>query len=170
MILIFILSGITSIIKAVKPNKKISVFPNKDGGQNAVIENTTLEDVKWVIQYVKNAKAVIDEQKGTGKNMITNKEFTDAIVAKLHNIEKIFLEKNDQYGNEDPLANFTAGAYLMYGSGDMNSKYKALLSYVAKHIAHVYNNDLNGNKISESINDIAVYFIIASAMADLKEK
>lgn len=62
--LVFTLSGITSIIKAVKPNKKISVFPDKDGGQNAVIENATLEDVKWVVQHVKNAKAVIDEQKG----------------------------------------------------------------------------------------------------------
>lgn len=62
--LVFILSGITSIIKAVKPNKKISVFPGKDGGQSAVIENATLEDVKWVVQHVKNAKAVIDEQKG----------------------------------------------------------------------------------------------------------
>lgn len=62
--LVFTLSGITSIIKAVKPNKKISVFPDKDGGQSAVIENATLEDVKWVVQHVKNAKAVIDEQKG----------------------------------------------------------------------------------------------------------
>lgn len=102
--------------------------------------------------------------------MTTNKEFTDAIVAKLHNIEEIFLKKNKQYSNEDPLANFTAGAHLMYGNGGMNNKYKALLSYVAKHIAHVYNNDLNGNKVSESINDIAVYFIIASVMADLQEK
>lgn len=62
--LVFTLSGITSIIKAVKPNKKISVFPDKDGGQSAVIENATLEDIKWVVQRVKNAKAVIDEQKG----------------------------------------------------------------------------------------------------------
>lgn len=32
-IFVFTLSGITSIIKAVKPNKKISVFPDKDGGK-----------------------------------------------------------------------------------------------------------------------------------------
>lgn len=62
--LVFTLSGITSIIKAVKPSKKISVFPDEDGGQSAVIENATLEEVKWVVQHVKNAKAVIDEQKG----------------------------------------------------------------------------------------------------------
>lgn len=101
---------------------------------------------------------------------ITNELFINRIVNKLDDIKTTFLAKNEQYKNDDPLANFTTGACLMYGKDDMNSKYKALLSYVAKHVAHVYNNDLNGNKIQESINDIAVYFIIASVMADLNEE
>lgn len=68
LMLAFTLSSIVSIIKAVKPNRKISVFPDKDGEQVAIIENATLEDIRWVTQRVKNIKALIDEQKGDKNN------------------------------------------------------------------------------------------------------
>ena len=58
-ILVIILSGISSIIKAVKHDKKISVFHDKDGGQSAVIENATMADVQWVVEHVKDAKAIV---------------------------------------------------------------------------------------------------------------
>lgn len=57
-VLVFIFSGISSIIKAAKPSKKISVFPNEDGEQTAIIENATLADVQWVVEHVKNAKVI----------------------------------------------------------------------------------------------------------------
>ena len=57
-ILVFAVSGISSIIKAAKPSKKISVFPDENGGQTAIIENATLADVQWVVEHVKNAKAI----------------------------------------------------------------------------------------------------------------
>lgn len=37
---------------------------------------------------------------------------------------------------------------------------------MSKHVAHIYNNDLDGDKVSESLIDIAVYCIIASVMFD----
>ena len=37
---------------------------------------------------------------------------------------------------------------------------------MSKHVAHIYNNDLDGDKVSESLTDIAVYCIIASIMFD----
>lgn len=86
---------------------------------------------------------------------------------KLKEIHSLFVDKNAQYSTEDPLANFTTGAYLMYGNNNMYGKYEALKAYVAKHIAHVYNHSLVGPKVKESIGDIAVYFIIAWIMADL---
>lgn len=86
---------------------------------------------------------------------------------KLHEIFSLFEAKNAQYSTADPFANFTTGANLMFGCGDINAKYSALKAYVAKHIAHVYNNQLTGPKVKESIGDIAVYFIIAWIMADL---
>ena len=58
-ILVFIISGILSIIKAAKHNKKISVFHDRDDGQSAVIENATMADVQWVVEHVKDAKAIV---------------------------------------------------------------------------------------------------------------
>lgn len=86
---------------------------------------------------------------------------------KLIDIHKLFEAKNAQYSTEDPFANFTTGANLMFGDDDMNAKYSTLKAYVAKHIAHVYNHGITGPKVRESIGDIAVYFIIAWIMADL---
>lgn len=86
---------------------------------------------------------------------------------KLHDIYTLFEAKNNQYSTVDPFANFTTGANLMFGDDTIYAKYSALKAYVAKHIAHVYNNSLTGPKVKESIGDIVVYFIIAWIMADL---
>ena len=86
---------------------------------------------------------------------------------KLHDIHTLFGAKNIQYSTDDPLANFTAGAKLLYNNDNMCAKYETLKAYVAKHIAHVYNHSLVGPKVKESIVDIVVYFIIAWIMADL---
>lgn len=86
---------------------------------------------------------------------------------KLKEIHSLFVDKNAQYSTEDPLANFTTGAELLFGNDTMCAKYEALKAYVAKHIAHVYNHSLVGPKVKESLGDIAVYFIIAWIMADL---
>lgn len=96
-------------------------------------------------------------------------EIYDRVNKKLADILQLFEQKNDQYATSDPFANFTAGGNLLCGSGDMMGRYEALKAYVLKHIAHVYNNNLRGNKVKESINDIIVYFIIASIMADMDE-
>lgn len=84
----------------------------------------------------------------------------------VNEIKQCFREKNLQYGTEDPLANFTKGAELLIRKKDTpeeleSMQYEALKSYVAKHIAHVYNNGIHGHRVKESWNDIAVYAIIA---------
>lgn len=101
---------------------------------------------------------------------MNNVEFKQAINNKLTEIQKLFSAKHDQYATCDPLANFTRGAMLM-GVGPINptTQFEALKCYVLKHIAHVYNNRLGGDKVDESIMDIAVYFIIASVMADMQK-
>lgn len=88
---------------------------------------------------------------------------------KLDNVLNLFEAKNAQYSTGDPFANFTTGANLLFGEADYIGKFEALKAYVAKHIAHVYNNNLAGPKVKESIQDIVVYFIIAWIMADLME-
>lgn len=101
--------------------------------------------------------------------MINNEIFIELIQEEIQHIAELFKVKNDQYKtDDDPLANFTAGALLRYGKADMPALFETLKDYVAKHIAHVYNNDLDGPKVSESLQDIIVYFIIARVMAKLE--
>lgn len=99
---------------------------------------------------------------------MTKEIFHELIQAELKNITALFNTKNEQYKTDsDPLANFTAGAMLRYKSAELPAQYETLKDYVGKHIAHVYNNDLEGNKVSESLRDIIVYFVIASVMSKL---
>ena len=52
--------------------------------------------------------------------------------------------------------------------GDAPGKYEALKDYLGKHIAHIYNNNIDGPKLSESWRDLAVYSIIAMVMCDVR--
>ena len=98
--------------------------------------------------------------------MTATEEFSQEIIAIIDNeIKPLFLKKNRQYKtNDDPLANFTTGAMLRYGNGYLPAKYETLKDYVNKHISHVYDNDLDGDKVGESLGDIVVYFLIAIYM------
>ena len=83
---------------------------------------------------------------------------------------KLFREKNEQYGTWNPFANFSRGAQLSYGDESYNSMYETLLSYMNKHVAHVYNQTIDGHKVRESLGDIVVYSIIAMIMIDQNEE
>ncbi|MCQ2581894.1 MAG: hypothetical protein MJ170_02830 [Alphaproteobacteria bacterium] len=101
--------------------------------------------------------------------MVDQKTFNEVIQKKIKEIQDLFITKQTQYADQDPLANFTRGAKLRYGEESMDARFEALKDYVGKHIAHVYNNNLHGAKVGESIGDIAVYFIIAWAMYELRD-
>lgn len=102
---------------------------------------------------------------------MTNEIFNELIQEELQHISELFKAKNEQYKTKsDPLANFTAGAMLRYKSAELPAQYETLKDYVGKHIAHVYNNDLDGPKVSESLQDIVVYFVIARVMAKIENK
>ena len=45
--------------------------------------------------------------------------------------------------------------------------FEELKAYAAKHIAFVYTHDIHGDKIAESLKDIAVYSLIGLYMAEL---
>lgn len=104
--------------------------------------------------------------------MTATEEFSQEIISIIDNeIKPLFLKKNRQYKtNDDPLANFTTGAMLRYGNGNMPAKYETLKDYVNKHISHVYDNELDGDKVGESIGDIVVYFLIAMYMHRQQEE
>lgn len=83
----------------------------------------------------------------------------------LDEIDAMFTKKNEQYkSTEDELANFTRGALIMGECDNEVGRFEALKAYVAKHIAHVYNNRLYGHKVDESLMDMAVYSILGLVM------
>lgn len=87
-------------------------------------------------------------------------EYINFVTKTFDELKEQFLAKNCQYGDADPLQNFRRGAQIRYNNDDYNSMFKAALDYECKHIAHVYNNDAHGNKVDESLKDIAIYSII----------
>lgn len=102
---------------------------------------------------------------------ISSQELQERINIKLDEIRLLFENKNEQYATDDALANFTMGGRLLCGDEAIKGKYEALKAYVSKHIAHIYNNDISGRKVDESVMDIVVYFLLASVMVDMsKEK
>lgn len=87
-------------------------------------------------------------------------DFTEFVTQVFNDLGKMFAEKNEQYATHDPVANFRTGARLRYGSACNAHMYEVAKDYVGKHVAHVFNNDVYGPKVNESLADIAVYAAI----------
>ena len=98
-------------------------------------------------------------------------KFAGSCSNKFHELAKLFKEKNMQYGDKDPLANFRNGAMLQYGDDSWEHMYETTKSYCLKHVAHVFGagQTINEEKISESLGDIAVYCIIMQHMVESKQ-
>lgn len=97
------------------------------------------------------------------------------MVCQIYDDEKeLFLRKNRQYGQGDPLANFRAGAALQGLDGEcLDDCFKTLLGYADKHIAFVHGERLDeaelNEKVAESLGDIANYCVIGLAMWKMKQ-
>lgn len=87
-------------------------------------------------------------------------EYIKFVTETFDELKEQFIKKNAQYGDADPLQNFRRGAQLRYNNDNYNCMYKAALDYEGKHIAHIYNNDASGDKVDESLKDIAIYSVI----------
>ena len=92
-------------------------------------------------------------------------EFMDS---QLDELEALFKKKHEQYSSgADELANFRRGALLNGHSDDAEGMFEELKAYMAKHIAFVYTHDIHGDKITESLKDIAVYSLIGLYMVEI---
>ncbi|WP_443684899.1 hypothetical protein [Phascolarctobacterium succinatutens] len=97
-----------------------------------------------------------------------NKSLNEFVYEKLGELEKLFQKKHEQYSScSDELANFRRGALLNGHCDDAEGMFEELKAYMAKHIAFVYTHDIHGDKIAESLKDIAVYSLIGLYMAEL---
>ncbi len=97
-----------------------------------------------------------------------NKGLSEFMYSQLDELEELFKKKHEQYSSgADELANFRCGALLNGRSDDAEGMFEELKAYMAKHIAFVYTHDIHGDKIAESLKDIAVYSLIGLYMAEI---
>mgnify|MGYP000843653976 FL=1 len=92
-------------------------------------------------------------------------DFTEFVMQKFNELSEKFAKKNEQYAvSIDPLANFATGARLKYGKAGMSEMYETLKDYVRKHISYVETHMIDGETLQDSLEDIAVYAVIALYM------
>lgn len=97
-----------------------------------------------------------------------SKHMSEFVCQQLDELEALFKKKHEQYSSgADELANFRCGALLNGRTDDAEGMFEELKSYMAKHIAFVYTHDIHGDKIAESLKDIAVYSLIGLYMAEI---
>lgn len=100
-----------------------------------------------------------------------SKGLSEFMYSQLDELEALFKKKHEQYSSgADELANFRRGALLNGRADDAEGMFEELKAYAAKHIAFVYTHDIHGDKITESLKDIAVYSLIGLYMAELAKQ
>ena len=100
-----------------------------------------------------------------------SKSLSEFMYGQLDELEELFKKKHEQYSSgADELANFRRGALLNGRGDDAEGMFEELKAYAAKHIAFVYTHDIHGDKITESLKDIAVYSLIGLYMAELAKQ
>ena len=100
-----------------------------------------------------------------------SKGLSEFMYSQLEELEALFKKKHEQYSSgADELANFRCGALLNGRTDDAEGMFEELKAYAAKHIAFVYTHDIHGEKIAESLKDIAVYSLIGLYMAELAKE
>lgn len=92
-------------------------------------------------------------------------DFAKFVTNKFNELSEKFAKKNQQYScSADPLANFSTGARLKYGKAGMPEMYETLKDYCRKHISYVETHGIDGKTLHDSLEDIAVYAVIALYM------
>lgn len=92
-------------------------------------------------------------------------DFNEFVMQKFNELSEKFAKKNGQYAvSIDPLANFATGARLKYGKAGMPGMYEILKDYARKHISYVETHGIDGKTLQDSLEDIAVYAVIALYM------
>lgn len=100
-----------------------------------------------------------------------SKGLSKFMYSQLGELGELFQKKHEQYSSgADELANFRRGALLNGRTDDAEGMFEELKAYAAKHIAFVYTHDIHGDKIAESLKDIAVYSLIGLYMAELAKQ
>lgn len=114
-----------------------------------------------------------------GSSTSANEEYVAFVSKTFDELKELFIAKNSQYGSGEPLENLKLGA-ILEEAGYNNSEpfpqscseanpnewlwwermWKEASNYERKHIVHVAMHGTMGDKVDESLKDIAVYSVI----------
>lgn len=120
------------------------------------------QDVKMFCLAMKSVARFVTRNLYGGERMI---DFTEFVMQKFNELSEKFAKKNGQYAvSTEPLANFSTGARLKYGKAGMPEMYETLKDYCRKHVAYVETHGIDGKTLQDSLEDIAVYAVIALYM------
>lgn len=107
-----------------------------------------------------------------------NAEYVAFVSKTFDELKELFIAKNSQYGSGEPLENLKLGAILeeaVYNNEPFSCScseasphewlwwermWKEASNYERKHIIHVAMHGAKGDKVDESLKDIAVYSVI----------
>lgn len=114
-----------------------------------------------------------------GNSTSANAEYVAFVSKTFDELKELFIAKNSQYGSGEPLENLKLGAILEeagYNNGEpfpqscseanphewlwWERMWKEASNYERKHIVHVAMHGTMGDKVDESLKDIAVYSVI----------
>ena len=100
-------------------------------------------------------------------------DFYKRMTKKFEDLSNLFTKKNSgQYANENsnPLNAFRKGAIIKYEKDSLAEQYLVLYDFMLKHLSHLKDSTIETPKIKESLEDIAVYCLIASCMVEINEE
>lgn len=107
-----------------------------------------------------------------------NAEYVAFVSKTFDELKELFIAKNSQYGSGEPLENLKLGAIIEKAAFDnepfssscsgtcprewlcWKRMWKEISNYERKHIVHVAMHGIEGDKVDESLKDIAVYSVI----------
>ena len=107
-----------------------------------------------------------------------NAEYVAFVSKTFDELKELFIAKNSQYGSGEPLENLKLGAILEEAAFNnepfacscseasphewlwWERMWKEASNYERKHIIHVAMHGIEGDKVDESLKDIAVYSVI----------
>lgn len=149
----------------VKADGRISAIK---AGMTGVIANITEFDLPYNVQMDNGSEFNFHEEElelVEDKLIIQTRDFVNYVVGEFANLICLFKEKNQQYRTGgDPLADFRTSAMMNQHTDDMEAMFKEAWQFASKHVVHVANHGITGNKVEESLGDIAVYCVIMKYM------
>lgn len=118
------------------------------------------------------------EQRIEDSTTSANAEYVAFVSKTFDELKELFIAKNSQYGSGEPLENLKLGAILEEAAFNnepffsscsetcphewlwWKRMWKEISNYERKHIVHVAMHGIEGDKVDESLKDIAVYSVI----------